>query len=685
MEKIFLDHLFQKHILVSTGKEPEPCVFETLFSLANLFGIKITEGRELVQKDMIPYCASMLGENVPEPFYRGFPESVRKLSPDRLLFDQLAHYAVTYGFGFFSRAGHSLFEETFRRIAFQEKHEPKEFVILGVESAEKALEKSVSDLLTSSRPLNDSQFALVRDYVKAYDYQVSYCASKNTAVRLMVAMRDLQFAKFLQLSDVIKVLDELQFSEYDNENLRKINLRNQDRKFLTKLIDELFLASRCDLVTCFEKKDLWCGLLHHLHYRPKNDEASDFLKAMRGKENRSVYAAFEKAMGICDVRRAVLLLQEGKGTGALLRNLNYIVSRMEAPEDLDFVLEQLETKNNILLLQLLMRFSDKGGIEQKKRTFVFTRHQSLLLHAETEEELARRKSWITKAQKERIAAFVEEKLRENLKGRLGRVYVDEAMKNMAFPLQETASQSGFGVMAKGSRLSIPEGKKIRAFTYWEKVHDIDLSVIGITGEGEQIEFSWRTMAGKQGGGILYSGDETSGYHGGSEYFDVDPAVIRKAYPRLRYLIFCNNVFSGVNFETCYCTAGYMLREQMDSGEIFEPKTVQTSFRVNCPSTFAYLFGIDLNTSEFIWLNVNQNNGATVAGENNLSFLTDYFGITKVFNVYRLFELLATELVTDPAKASVIASDRAEIWEQARGGEGKEWIHSYDFERLMALV
>ena len=80
-------------------------------------------------------------------------------------------------------------------------------------------------------------------------------------------------------------------------------------------------------------------------------------------------------------------------------------------------------------------------------------------------------------------------------------------------------------------------KKLRAFTYWEKVDDIDLSCFGLTDDGRRIEFSWRTMAGNQSDAITYSGDETSGYKGGSEYFDIKLEEFKKMYPAVKYIVF----------------------------------------------------------------------------------------------------------------------------------------------------
>ena len=86
------EYLFAKHILVNeSGRDRENC-FPTLFALAGQLGIRITEGAELALPEMIRFSAEQLGLFVPEPFYRGFPESVRKLTPEERLYDQLASY-----------------------------------------------------------------------------------------------------------------------------------------------------------------------------------------------------------------------------------------------------------------------------------------------------------------------------------------------------------------------------------------------------------------------------------------------------------------------------------------------------------------------------------------------------------------------------------------------------------------
>lgn len=126
-------------------------------------------------------------------------------------------------------------------------------------------------------------------------------ASKNTLARLLMDTRQLSLADRLNLSDIMKVVDEMNYRRYRNDNLKKLNFRNQDRKFFTALLDRMFRSGRCDIRTCYEKKQLWNGFLHQIHYQPKNEAARIFVDGMRTKGNESVYSEFEKLSGKTDI------------------------------------------------------------------------------------------------------------------------------------------------------------------------------------------------------------------------------------------------------------------------------------------------------------------------------------------------------------------------------------------------
>ena len=658
--------LFDKHILVCNGNKVNQV--ETLYALRNKLNIKIVDGFELACPEMIRYAASRLGQHIPHPFYVGFPKSVRELTLDQLLFDQLIHYTMTYGFGNFEEAGHSLFEDAVERSLFNEsENPPHEFTIMDEEEAIKAFLSFCDDMAAGSRPLNPEMLQLLYDATEYYWFPKNI-GSKQTACELIWMTKNPAFAKFLSVPDFIKLVDTINYRRYHKDKINKLNLKNQDRKLLTKVLDLLLQNDDHQERICFEKRDAWKGVLHHIHYKPKTEAAKAFVEHIYGKfpSNMGTFENFMN-MGLC-IHAARYLLNT-KGNGALLRNLNYIVSRSNDTE-IKMILELIEAKSPIILLQMMYSYNN---YKRDARTFKFTRHDRVRIH----KELIRPFFNVLPQHKiDLVVSVLEEKLKLAMRGKEGKVYIDPAMYEIGVPLNMSASSSGFGVMPVGSHIHLPEGKKIRAFTYWEKVNDIDLSCIGIDGDGNKIdEFSWRTMAVRNNGAITFSGDETSGYNGGSEYFDIDVAAMKERYPKMRYVIFCNNVYSDSDFSKCVCTAGWMSRDILDSGEVYEPKTVRSSFVINANSTYAYLFAIDLDFREVIWLNLADARNTRVAGTTELGWLTDYFNMTDVMSVGKLFSYMG-EVVGTPDKADLVIGDVV---------TNKPQIHSWEFEKVMGYL
>ena len=145
---------------------------------------------------------------------------MRELSPNQLLFDQLLHYSLTYGLGNFSEPGYSMFEEEFERLAFKEDVEIKKFVVLTEVEAEEHLKTIIEDMLKGSRPLSDVQYDLVKTYIEKYEYELQNCACKDTAIQLLLDTRDAKYARFLALSDVIKLVDIMNYKVYNSKNIK---------------------------------------------------------------------------------------------------------------------------------------------------------------------------------------------------------------------------------------------------------------------------------------------------------------------------------------------------------------------------------------------------------------------------------------------------------------------------------
>ena len=667
MKEMLKKVLFDKHILVADGEGKNQV--EVVYSLRNKLNIRVTSGFELASPEMIEFAADQLGIYVPAPFYRGFPQSVRELTPDVLLLDKLIHYTMTYGFGGFSTVGHSLFETVLERSEFAEEDEPKEFKIITEYEAERMLHELVMNMLNSSRPLNKQQMDTVIETLNEYRWRVRNIASKATAVQLLYEIKDIRLLRFIDLQDVIKLVEYINYSVYGNEKINKLHLKNQDRKFITLVLDEMLGAATLDEVkVCIEKRDAWKGILHHIHYCPKNEHAKAVISALYNKDIKSAYHFFEKCMnGGFTGQFTAKYLKENKGNGALLRNLNYILANKP---DVDAVLNELEETNPLAIIQLqnMYRTYNEG-----ERMFTYVKNGRVHTHREEY-----RKTVLPKEVRDKAVSALEMKLKASLAGKVGKVYIAPGMEKIAVPINMSSGESGFGIMPTGSRITLPEGKKIRAFTYWEKVNDIDISCFGFNADGSRVEFSWRTMGrgySMNDMAVTFSGDETSGFNGGSEYFDIDIDAVKAEYPKMKYMVFCNNVYSGKDFSEVVCRAGWMSRDILDSGEIYEPKTVRSAYTINAKSTFCYLYAIDVEKREVIWLNIADADRRIVAGNSQLEWLEKYFNACESMNMRKLFEY-AGEVVSAPEAADLVVGDIS---------TDKEQIHSYEFEKALRYI
>ncbi|MDO4538190.1 MAG: hypothetical protein Q4B54_08515 [Coriobacteriales bacterium] len=684
MDWLFENYLFSQGFFVAfpSDDSEDSHPLEALFALAHFAEIRITQHPELAHPYMVRVAARNLGRNVPAPFYQGFPASVRELSPNQILLDRLVHYSMTYGLGLFSLEAHSVFERQFERLAFKENVTPKPFAILTQREAELELQRSVERLLSSTRPLNDESYALVRKFVRTYGWPKLTCSSKDTACRLIVDLRDPTLSDLIELPDVIRLVEWLLEENYPKMRLNKLNLRNRDRKLLTQVLDRLFARGNCKVLACLEKKRAWVGLLHHLHYQPRCDEAREFCNAMRDRTQRSALSTFERLVQAGDVTAASEHLLATKGPTTVARNMAYLISRASTPQEIESVLKAAACTNKIVLVQLIVYLQTA----QPKfcREFNFVHMNRLRHHSETIEEADRRKSGLSNEAYTQLLARIKAALAQSCHATLGKVYANPGLRKTALPLQEASSQDGFGTLPRGTRISLPQGKKLRAFVYWEKVDDIDLGCMGLGEDGTLLtEFSWRTDTEPEldSESLVFSGDITSGWNGASEYFDLEPNAFKRDFPGLRYLVFCANVFTeGRSFSQCVCRAGYMMRDVDDSGEVFEPSTVQSSFTIDCNSSESFLFGFDLAENEFAWLNIAYHSTNRIAGDKSLKFLVDYLHVTEAINLYDFACMLASELVDTPEEADVVFSD-----DELALREDQEQIRSRNTARIMELL
>lgn len=664
MKEVFKKYLFDKNILVNDGTEEKDEELESLLCTALMakYGYNVISGAELMSKPVFNYAAEQIDCKPTEPFYRGFPESVKNLCPEELLFDQLWSYYKTYGLDDFSEEQHSVCENPVERIALLKSFTTKNVKILNEKDAEKELESLLQGLCDQTRPISEYQFTVLTEAIREYDMFRFKFASANTAIKVLLETRNLKYAEKysapLELSHFPKIVEELNYKVYRNKNIKKLNLKNQDRKFLINVLKILITNSYNDYnvvsdyqqAICNERRAIWKGILYHLHYK---DERLSFIyssKVFSGMSEFEWFMEGENTYG------AASILKYRKGTSAVLRNLDYIVSRTKEFSEIEKILGLLKDDfNPIILMQLIQHYNDYNRKPNEARSFSFNKFNMKRSHRETDDEIKRSKSHLDDLEVRYLRDYFTKAFYELTgKKKAGKVYLEDGMKDIAIPLDMATANGGIGCLPTGSRITIPSGAIVRAFTYWEKVNDIDLSCWLVDKDFENIKkFNWNSWGYRNCrntnwdlNSVTFSGDQTSGYNGGSEYFDIDIDKVIETYSASRYMIFFNNVYSGVKFKDVFCKAGYMLRDKFNSGEVYEPKTVQTAFNITSDSTYCALFAIDLQSREMIWLNQNVDSNARCSFTEDNSWVKKYLNLAKYLNVYKLFENVG-DRVNDP--------------------------------------
>lgn len=184
---------------------------------------------------------------------------------------------------------------------------------------------------------------------------------------------------------------------------------------------------------------------------------------------------------------------------------------------------------------------------------------------------------------------------------LGRVYVDTELARYPVPFSGRSASKAFRTITRGSRLPLPPNCSVlRLFLWWKNgadVTDIDLSAAMF-----DAEFVYKDVVSYyhlKGYGGCHSGDIVDAPEGASEFIDITLNEAREQ--GVRYIVMSLNSYSEQPYcDLPECFAGWMARQHADSGEIYEPKTVQNRLDLTADTRIAIPLVIDIEAGEVIW-------------------------------------------------------------------------------------
>lgn len=193
---------------------------------------------------------------------------------------------------------------------------------------------------------------------------------------------------------------------------------------------------------------------------------------------------------------------------------------------------------------------------------------------------------------------------------LGKVYIDPAMFNVRIPFGLRNASKAFNTVGRGSALPLGDGSTLRFFIHWKNLGDdddlwrdrvdIDLSA-SLLGE----DFSYKgavTYYDLREQGVYHSGDITSAPEGASEFIDVN--ISDALALGARYVVMNVHSYTRQPFaEVPECFAGFMMRDDVNSGEVFEPSTVVNKVDLTSTGTISTVMLFDLVRRQAIWVDM----------------------------------------------------------------------------------
>ena len=260
---------------------------------------------------------------------------------------------------------------------------------------------------------------------------------------------------------------------------------------------------------------------------------------------------------------------------------------------------------------------------------------------------------------------------------MGKVYLSEDYKNYVVPFSQRSANKALKTIVRGSRLPVSaQTNAVRAFIWWTNMDnsygefyddgrvDIDLSAAIFDENWNYMEHISYTNLRSERYKACHSGDIVNGGpvngDGVSEFLDMDiDSVVKYG---ARYVVYQVYSFTDQTYaDMPHAMFGWMERSNVDSGEIYEPKTVEQKMDLTANSTACIPVIFDCVRREFIWcdMNLSLTGVHTHIGGNNVE--SNISGITAVcYSMVNMQKPNLYDLITLNVRArGEFTSDREE--------------------------
>lgn len=670
----------EKAMILTIAKNIESLGFGFSKELFDVLMTFSSEQLERFYKDLIPKLKVLVGADKEyNPMYPNFPRQVMEASDIELIFNALVHY-ISFG---------KLMPEYEKDERLPLLDENK-ITVLSVGTTEDIMD-IMTNLLSSKTSLSEQDKTDVENIISEYTDYYKYLPDEiplkeNVALlcKIILNKAAIKNATYIQryfktATDVLRLVTAL--SDGDISLAAKTKYRKLKRAERRMVMD---LLAGCGDITedLFKYQYEWIRIgkiVHPFEYkRTKYAEVNKAFKLIRDNNKPLMFGGkLQNFINFKDMKSAANLLKQRPGEFArrldkVLRDAddkNYVVNCFKA------VANDISTP---VLLQVRQHFMGRNNGSDVRVFFPKGNLAKAIVESNNLPEIDDK---FCKA----IVKICDNALKENYQSRefMGNVYIDSELKDYLVPFSQRSASSTSKILVRGSRVPIKEDATVaRAFIWWTNMYnhgynnrvDIDLSAAIYDENWKYIDHVSYTRLRSEDMQAYHSGDITDGGSangkGVAEFLDVNiDAVAKKG----RYIVYQIYSYTGQHFsEMPNCRFGWMERDKVNSGEIFEPSTVAMSLDVTSDSRVAIPVIFDCKERKFIWCDMNlgiENTHSYYGGNNlesNLSGVSaTCYGMTHLnkANIYDLTMLNAEArgiIVTDRNEADIIFSNDTTI-------------------------
>lgn len=566
------------------------------------------KSREVVYDALVNGLKEITGaDKVYNPMYPNFPESVMKRDDFELYFNAIVHY---WSFG--------------TLLPYEEKEERVPlFNTAKVKVLEAGSFNDLNDIFNnlcasktslSKNDVDDMVFILNSVKVTLPD-EIPFKENAACVCRLLVDTgvdTDGSLCKkyVKTATDILRLITAMSDGDVSLvENTKFRNLKRGERRIIMNLLAGC--GNAAEDMNRYAGRWIRVGEKLHPGEFAKNERYTKVVQAFGVIRNDGKIQSFagkvDAAIASGDVTTVVSLLK--KRPGEFARRIDFLLRTFDKDADRKTVImgfaSVAKDVSSTVLLQVREHFINKLNGNDDMRVFFPKGNLARSYYVKNNKT-----ETVSEDAMKMVIAVCESAL-VNIYGNrefLGKLYIDEALKNYTVPFSLRSAGKTMTAVSRGSRIAIDDSAKIiRPFIWWtntkDNIIDVDLSIAVFADDWNCLEHVSYSNLKSSRFGICHSGDITNGGpvdgEGVAEFIDLD---IEKALSAgARYAVFNVYNFSNENFSKMeHAAFGFMTRNDMKIGEIFEPSTVKQRMDLASATTTCIPVIFDLKERVFVW-------------------------------------------------------------------------------------